>query len=412
VRCPPPRPRPAKASGEVPLPGELPCEDEKTRRVRGVALLVGQLRAALRLRHYSPHTEKAYVAWLRRFVTSCDGRHPLDVERGALVAFLSRLSSDRVSASTQNQAASALAFLFGEVLGRAPGELAAFVHPRLPRRAPAVLSRAEIETLLEHVREPWRLIVALLYGAGLRVSECCRLQVRDLDFSSGEIVIRAGKGVKDRRTLLAARLVPDLQAHLQTLRRSSFAACTDPALEPSASSANSSWVHQWLFPGRRLRVDPTTGYVRRSHVHPNVVQREIAIASRAAGLGKHVTCHTLRHSFATELLRDGQDIRTIQELLGHRDVATTLIYARRPATLGAGRQPRLAVESPMDGGRRRPNSNPHAPERSGSDVATHETPGESAGSVPPRSGASPTGTGRHPRPCSDTDDERDRDGDG
>ena len=314
--------------------------DEQTRRVRGIGLLVGQLRAALRLRHYSRHTEKAYVAWLRRFATTCDRRHPIDVERGALVAFLSSLSSDRVSASTQNQAASALAFLLGEILGRPPGELAAFVRPRLPRRAPAVLSRGEVDALLAHVREPWRLLIAILYGAGLRLSECCRLQIRDVDFGAGEIAVREGKGGKDRRTLLPQSLVPELRAHVERLRRSGSALCANAAIasRPSRTSSphapftslpktrlptrsshppsaelpspasppevaeDSSPLLGWLFPGRRLHVDVATGFVRRSHVHPNVVQREIAIAARAAGLGKHVTCHTLRHSFATELL--------------------------------------------------------------------------------------------------------------
>lgn len=339
-------------------PCELDYREEPGRRVRGVLLVVGQLRLALRVRHYSRNTEKAYVAWLRRFAAYCQRRHPLDVPRAVAARFLAGLSSDRAGPSTQNQAASALAFLWKEVLGRSPDGVALFSRGRLPRRAPAVLSPQEVRAVLDALHGPVRLVAALLYGAGLRLSECCRLRVRDLDFAGRQLTVREGKGGKDRLGLLPVSLMDELRAHLAALRveydadlasgipTTGQTAGSDSNAQDGASADPDSWQAQWLFPGRRLRIDRATGALRRSHLHPNVVQRAFAAAVRAAGLTKPATCHVLRHSFATQLVEQGYDIRTIQELLGHSDVATTLIYARRPSTLARGGP----VTSPLDAG--------------------------------------------------------------
>ena len=323
-------------------PEDLPPLDRSARRVSGIALLTGQLRLRLRLLHYSRSTEKAYVAWLRRFVAFSGGRHPIDVEHSVVRLFLETFTNQRASAATQQQAASALLFVFRELLGRAVDPLP-FPTARAARRVPAVLSPDEVEAILARLRSPVRLMAALMYGAGLRLAECCRLRVRDIDLDRGEIVVAQGKGARDRRTVLPKRLAEDLRAHLAATRLRHDADCArglGASPGPPSSDANA----QWLFPGQRLRVHKTRGTLWRAHIHPNAVQRAFAVGVRASGIPKPATCHTLRHSFATHLLESGHDLRTIQELLGHRDVATTLIYARRPASL---RSPR-PVESPLD----------------------------------------------------------------
>ena len=338
------------------LAHELVYADEATRLVRGVGLLVGQLRLELRRLHYSPLTEKAYVAWLRRFVAFAGMRHPADVGRGVVVRFLSRLGSGRVSPSTQNQAASALAFAFRQVVGRPLRELEPFARGRLPRRAPAVLAPDELTAILENLGEPVRLMAALMYGAGLRLSECCRLRVADLDFERKQVAVRAGKGEKDRCTLMPERLVDDLRAQIAGVRNA-FEADASLGIAPPAEA-----TRLWLFPGRRLRINPRKGSLMRSHIHPNVVQREVARAVRKASIPKHATCHTFRHSFATHLLEAGTHIRQIQELLGHTDVATTLIYAHRPARTRDG-----PLMSPYDEPRADPERPPAATPDAGED---------------------------------------------
>jgi integron integrase len=340
--------------------------DPAGRRVASIAILVEQMRAALRARSYSPNTVKAYLGWVRRLVTASGRRHPIDLKRHEVVAFLSRLAIlDRVSASSQIQASCALSFLFREVLGRSVAEGLPRARARTSRRVPVVLSHAEVESVLALLTGPTRLMAALLYGAGLRLAECCRLQVRDLDLGRRQILVRGGKGAKDRTTLLPERLVEPLKSHLVRLHRSFVEDASQgverrpPGSRPSAqpgrrfgnaltpatgaASPGDAWGRHWLFPSSRLRTE-RTGTQWRSHVHPNVLQRDFAVAVRAARLAKHATCHTLRHCFATRLLEAGYDIRTIQELLGHRDVATTLVYTRSARLARDGRLPR----SPLD----------------------------------------------------------------
>ena len=355
--------------------------DPTGRRVASIAILLAQMRAALRARRYSPHTEKAYLAWVRRLVAASGRRHPIDLKRHEVVAFLSRLATrERVSASTQVQASCALSFLFREVLGRSMVEGLPRVRPRGARRVPAVLSHEEVEEVLAMLQGPSRLMAALLYGAGLRLAECCRLQVRDVDLERRQVLVRGGKGAKDRTTLLPERLVEPLRRHLARVRRIYLEdarqgvrrrspPCGVPlcgtlaragrreedGLSPSDGAVSKgsaadpgdtpeTWGRRWVFPSSRLRTDRETGAQWRSHVHPNVLQRDFAVAVRAARLSKHATCHTLRHCFATQLLEAGHDIRTIQELLGHRDVATTLVYIRGARLARDGRRPR----SPLD----------------------------------------------------------------
>jgi integron integrase len=324
-------------------PGEPP-----RRTVASIAILLAQARQALRLRRYSRNTERAYLAWIRRLVAFCGRRHPVDIGRAEVQAFLERaVGRPRASASTQSQAVSALAFLFRDVLGRAPVRLLPLQRPRATLRVPTVLAPGEVRAILAQLQGASRLMVALLYGSGLRLGECCRLQVRDIDLDRRQVVVRDGKGGRDRVTLLPVRLLQPLRAHLDrvlALHRRDRADGT--AGRPGAGGRIPDWGECWVFPARRLRADPPTGLLWRRHIDPNVLQRRFAAAVRAAGLAKRATCHTLRHSFAVHLLEAGHDVRTIQELLGHQDVATTLLYTRgargtRSARL-AGRGPTTA----------------------------------------------------------------------
>ena len=253
-----------------------------------------------------------------------------------MTQFLTSLAVRRkVAASTQNQALSALLFLYREVLGQEVPWLDGIVHAKRPRRLPVVLTREEIRAVLGQLNGVPRLMALLLYGAGLRVLECARLRVKDIDFASNQIVVRAGKGDRDRVTMLPAAVKADLARHLELARRK-----YDQDLKPGAGwvelpgalmrkypNAGREWGWQWVFPATRIYVDRSTGQRRRHHLHETVLQRAVRDAIRRAGIAKHATCHTFRHSFATHLLEDGHDIRTVQELLGHRDVSTTMIHA-------------------------------------------------------------------------------------
>lgn len=315
--------------------------------------LLDRVRQGIRARQYSPRTEKAYVAWIRRYVLFHGKRHPDSLGAPHLRQFLSHLAThERVAASTQNQACSALLFLYRAVLGRDLSDVTGVVRAKRPARLPVVLSRSEVAAVLARLQGALWLMASLMYGAGLRLLECVRLRVQDIDFACGKIVVRDGKGRKDRQTLLPRSLVAPLRAHLEQARarhESDLAAGLGAVVLPDALArvrprAAYEWGWQWVFPAtrRRVVVDDGAGDLRQPHVHESVVQRAFAIAIAAAGVAKPASCHTLRHSFATHLIESGCDIRTIQELLGHSDVATTMIYVHVVNPSGQG------VRSPLD----------------------------------------------------------------
>ncbi len=313
--------------------------------------LLDQLRTALRARHYSRRTEEAYCHWVRRYVRFHSIRHPVDLGDKEINAFLTHLVVDEhVSPSTQTQALSALLFLYRHVLGREVGELD-LVRATAPRRLPVVLMRSEVKALLAGLAGDRWLMASLMYGSGLRLMECLRLRVLDLEPTRAEIMVRDGKGGKDRVTMLPRSLKPALKAQLTRARAlhqrdldEGWGQVSLPgALARKYPGAPAVWSWQWVFPQQRRRRNPETGEEGRHHVHETIIQRAVKEAVCSAGNDKHATCHTLRHSFATHLLEDGYDIRTIQELLGHKDVRTTMIYAH---VLNRGGQ---GVRSPMDG---------------------------------------------------------------
>lgn len=313
--------------------------------------LLSQVAAALQVRHYSPRTVKAYVAWVRRYVRFHGLRHPSGLGAADVGAFLSDLATvGRVSASTQNQAHAAILFLYREVLEQPLEPVAALVHAKRPRRLPVVLTRAEVRMVLDRLGGQSALAGMLLYGSGLRLLEALTLRVKDVDLSRRELIVRDGKGQKDRVTVLPSAAVTVLRHHLadvQLAHAAEVAAGAGRVALPGAlarkyPTASCEWGWQWVFPAARQYRDPTTGERRRHHMHPSVLQRAVRDAALRAGLTKRVTCHTFRHSFATHLLEDGYDIRTVQELLGHTDVRTTMIYTH---VLNRGG---LGVRSPAD----------------------------------------------------------------
>jgi integron integrase len=297
--------------------------------------LLERVRRACRDRQFSDRTAKAYTAWVRRYVLFHGKRHPAELDDDAIGRFLSYLANERdVSVSTQRQAAAALIFLYREVLGlriRAP---AAISRPGVQRRLPTVLSREEVWRLLDEVRGTSGLVAGLLYGAGLRLTEALQIRIKDVSIERGEILIRSGKGGHDRIAILPRALVPVVRRQVNKVLEQHSADVGDGggwvempgALARKLPNAGRSLAWQYLFPGTRKHTDKTTGQHRRHHLHPSAVQREVSAAGRRAGIQKRVTCHTLRHSFATHLLDDGYTIRAVQELLGHRDVKTTMIY--------------------------------------------------------------------------------------
>lgn len=297
--------------------------------------LLGRVREAIRYKHYSIRTERSYVEWVRRFVAFHGRRHPRDMGADEVRGFLGYLASElKVAASTHQQALSALLFLYREVLGVDLPWLADLDRPKKPKRAPVVLSRAEVERLLTVMEGTHALMTRLLYGTGMRLMECVRLRVKDVDFERGELTVRHGKGGKDRLTVLPASVIPALQAHMARVRvlwERDEAAGRPGVQMPEAlarkyPSAPNAWGWFWVFPARELSVDPRSGIERRHHTHEQALQRAIKAAVGLAGIAKPASTHTLRHSFATHLLESGYDIRTVQELLGHSDVSTTMIY--------------------------------------------------------------------------------------
>lgn len=313
--------------------------------------LLDLVRRALRVRHYSARTEQAYCHWIRRFILYHDRRHPSELGAPEVQQFLDHLANHRgVSAGTQNQALAALLFLYNDVLAINLERQLTLVRAQRPERIPVVLSVAEIATLLAHLRGAPRLMACLLYGAGLRLIECARLRIKDVDFERREIRVRDAKGARDRVTPLPAALVTELKTHLasvkaqheQDLRSGAGYVELPGALHQKYPAAPREWPWQWLFPATRTYLHEATGQRRRHHLHETVLQKAVRQAALTACISKRVSCHTLRHSFATHLLESGHDIRTIQELLGHRDVATTMIYTH---VLNRGA---LGVRSPLD----------------------------------------------------------------
>jgi integron integrase len=312
--------------------------------------LFDYLLSALRARHYSVRTQRAYVSWARRFITFHGQKHPRQLGAEEIRRFLDHLLEQRMSRSSHQQALCALQFFYQHALNIQLPFVDGLRRPRRQDRLPIVLSREEVRSILARLSGSPRLMASLLYGSGLRLLECARLRVKDLDLDAGRVLVRDGKGQKDRVTMLPARLSGPLRAHLASVRdlfdadRGNGAGFVElpGALLKKYPNAASEWQWQWVFPATRQYVHPQTGQIRRHHLHETVLQKAFRTACLAAGLSKRATCHSLRHSFATHLLEAGYDIRTIQELLGHRDVATTMIY-----THVLNRGP-LGLRSPLD----------------------------------------------------------------
>jgi integron integrase len=314
--------------------------------------LLDRVREAVRARHYGRRTEKAYVHWIKRYIFFNGKRHPAEMGAAEVTRFLTSLAVHRkVAASTQNQALAALLFLYREVLGAELPWLDDVVRAKRPQYLPVVLTRDEVRSVLQHLDGTPRLMTLLLYGAGLRLLECCHLRIKDVDFSTNQIMVRDGKGRKDRVTMLPATIKATLAAQIERVRDQHQADLRmgagwvelPGALGRKYPHAGREWGWQWVFPATRMYVDPETRRRRRHHLHESVLQRAVKDAVRAAGIAKRATCHTFRHSFATHLLEDGHDLRTVQELLGHRDVSTTMIYTHVLNRGPAG------VRSPADG---------------------------------------------------------------
>jgi integron integrase len=313
--------------------------------------LLDRVRERIRFKHYSLRTEDSYVQWIRRFILFHGKRHPSEMGAPEVEAFLTHLAVvGNMAASTQNQARSALLFLYKEVLGSELPWLNNVEQAKKPGRLPTVLTEDEVREVLGRLDNVHWLVAAFLYGAGLRLMEALRLRVQDVDFKRREILVRDGKGFKDRVTMLPDRVAVRLQAHLATVRQvherdlaEDFGEVHLPyALERKYPDAGKSWGWQYVFPSGNRSVDPRSGRTRRHHLDEQTIQRAVRQAVRSAGIVKPATPHTLRHSFATHLLQKGQDIRTVQELLGHEDVQTTMIYTHILNRGGRG------VTSPLD----------------------------------------------------------------
>ncbi len=315
------------------------------------AKLIDQLREALRSRHYSPRTEQTYCHWVKRYIFFHKVRHPAEMAEPEINAFLTYLAvKEKVSASTQNQALSSLLFLYRHVLGREVGDLGEVIRARKPKRLPVVMTREEVRAVLRNLSGDKWLMASLMYGAGLRLMECLRLRVQEIEFSQNEIIVRDGKGAKDRITMLPESLKAPLQEHLKRVKAIHERDLADGwgrvlmpnALDRKYPNASKEWRWQWVFPQENRWKNPKTGEEGRHHVHESIIQKAVNGVARKAGLTKRVTCHTFRHSFATQLLESGYDIRTVQELLGHKDVKTTMIYTHVLNRGGKG------VKSPVD----------------------------------------------------------------
>jgi integron integrase len=314
--------------------------------------LLDQYREALRLKHYSSHTEETYVLWVREYILYHNKRHPAQMSVPEINQFLTHLAVKKeVSASTQNQALSAILFLYRHVLhiDLDDSSLTAF-RPRRSKTVPTVLSKDEVKRILNHLSGVYRIIAQIMYGGGLRVMETMRLRVKDIDFENHQIIVRDGKGENDRFTILPDSVVQPLKFHLRQVMlihesdlANGYGSVYLPyGLEHKYPNANKEWIWQYIFPASELSRDPKTQIMRRHHLHETAVQRAVRQSARLAKIDKHGTPHIFRHSFATHLLQNGYDIRTVQELLGHKDVKTTMIYTHVLQRGG------LAVQSPLD----------------------------------------------------------------
>src|SRR5712691_3978162 len=313
--------------------------------------LLEQVREVIRARHYSLRTEDTYLRWITRFILLHGKRQPRQMGGQEVQQFLSYLAMEgRVAASTQSQALSAIVFLYQQVLKQTIGSIDDVVHAKQPHRIPVVLTQDKVRAVLVHLSGTTWIMATLLYGAGLRLLECLRLRVKDVDFTYNHIVVRDGKGRKDRVTMLPQQVKAPLQRHLhdvqqlhvQDVQAGAGHVYLPYALERTYPHARREWVWQYVFPAAQPSRDPRTGIIRRHHVHKLVLQRAVHTAVRKAEIPKAASCHTLRHSFATHLLEAGYDIRTVQELLGHKDVSTTMIYTHVLNRGGRG------VKSPAD----------------------------------------------------------------
>jgi integron integrase len=333
--------------------GEIRSHNQKAISTNsGKPRLLDQLRAALRSRHYSHRTEQTYTLWVKRFIHFHKVRHPAEMAEPEINAFLTHLAvKKKVSASTQNQALSALLFLYRHVICHEVGDLGEVIRARRPTRLPVVMTRDEVKAVLSQITCDKWLMASLMYGAGLRLMECLRLRVQDIDFSRNEILVRDGKGAKDRITMLPESLKAQLQDHLKKVKaihekdlNEGWGGVLMPdALDRKYPNAPKEWRWQWVFPQENRWVNLKTKEQGRHHVDESLLQKAVRDAVARVGLTKRVTCHTFRHSFATHLLEGGYDIRTVQELLGHSDLKTTMIYTHVLNRGPAG------VRSPIDG---------------------------------------------------------------
>jgi integron integrase len=328
--------------------GEPPSRDSP-------ASLLDRLRSALVVRHYSLRTVEAYSGWVRRFIMFHGRQHPSRLVASHVLEFLTSLAEvEQVSAATQNQALAALVFFYTDVLGLPLAQLGTVPRARRPARLPVVMTPGEVQQVLEQLNGVWLLMASLLYGSGLRLSECVGLRVKDVDLGAMQLMVRRGKGQKDRLAPLPRSISGPLAEHLQRVReqhaadlaRGAGCVALPDALRAKYPNAAREWSWQWVFPATRAYVDPTTSERRRHHIHETALQRAVKRAVAKSGVSKLVSCHTFRHSFATHLLESGYDVRTIQKLLGHQDLRTTMVY-----THVLQRGP-LGVESPLDRARR------------------------------------------------------------
>ena len=313
--------------------------------------LLKRTQRLLRAKHYSRMTEKAYLGWIRRFILFHSKRHPVRMGRNEIEQFLSHLATkQKVAASTQNQALSALLFLYRRVLEKPIDSRIDAVRARRPKRVPTVLSREEVRAVLGSLDSTYALMARILYGGGLRASECARLRIKDLDFPLLQIIVRDSKGKRDRITILPETMMPSLKAHLNRVREihrqdlsQGFGSVHLPySLARKYPNAEREWIWQYAFPSSRLTPDRTGSTVRRHHISVSSLQKAVSRAAKLSRVEKRVTTHTFRHSFATHLLEAGYDIRTVQDLLGHKDVKTTMIYTHVLKRGG------YAVKSPLD----------------------------------------------------------------